>query len=125
MLFQAAGRWANHTPGPLPKTSRTCRDHNRVGVHGDGAGGRQRSSIERCAGGERDGGEPHDGSVQGGAGSQSRRTSHLPEDVVRRGAASKNNVAIACGDEGRSYLEDPNRVWIAAAIEGDTPGSRQ
>src|ERR1700721_1939800 len=113
MLFQAAGRWANHTPGPLPKTSRTCRDHNRVGVHGDGAGG------------ERDGGERHDGSVQGGAGSQSRRTAHLPEDVVRRGAASKNNVAIACGDEGRSYLEDPNRVWIAAAVEGESPGYRQ
>src|ERR1700719_1908461 len=125
MLFESDERRASRMAGPPPKTLRTCRDHNRVGVQGDGAGGRQSSAIQCCTGGKRDGGERQNASVQGRAGSQSRRTAHLPEDVVSRGAASKNNIAITAGDEGRSYLEDPNRVWIAVAVEGDSPGYRQ
>src|SRR4029077_9827957 len=116
--FQPDERRASQEARPPPKSLWTCRVHDRAGVQGDGAGRRQRSAIPCCTCGKGDGGERHDGSVQGGGGSQSRGTAHLPEDVMGLGAASKNNVAIARGDEGRSYLEDPDSIWIAAGVEG-------
>src|SRR5579872_1308231 len=45
---------------PLPHASRACRHVNRIAVQTDCARPRQRSAIQRCPGGERDGRLRHD-----------------------------------------------------------------
>lgn len=122
MNFILQRTWGDIGPVSPAFDLRTGRHHNGIGIQGDSARPCQCPTLQGSARRRSDRGLCHYRSSEVCVSSKGRRATDLPKHIVRLRTADKDDLAItSCGGECGHDLKNPDRVWIALAIERKIP----